>query len=616
MSAVYVGTAGWAIPKNVRDAFAGPGGRLQQYARVLPCVEINSTFHRAHRTATYERWAATVPEAFRFSLKIPKAITHAHRLIGADALLEAFVRETAALGTKRGVLLVQLPPSLTFHEPSVDAFFDALRGRYAGAVACEPRHATWFEPDAERVLASYRVARVAADPPPVPAAARPGAFRAFAYYRRHGSPQTYYSTYTAENVAAFASALDLDAAEVWCIFDNTALGGATGNALQLADLVRPRTGRTRSTAPRAGKPEVMGSIRLAEISDSAMRERRSELARSIAGGDPACELTDARVLCSGLADRAGTPVVGRGDEARLLRAAGYRDLPFGRLYEGHVNALQLIARCGTAAQWDAAARDAELGRLFGVWNTGPADGVRIAEAGNDGLRLAGRKTFCSGAGRVGGALVTAKTGDGAQMVVVAMERELPTIDRSFWLPLGMERSDSYAVDFTGVLVRPAEVLGAPGDYERSPWFQAGAARFVAVQTGGIERLVAEYAAWVREGERSADPLALARLGTCAVAARTACAWTDACATAWSAYDRGELAVPELLVTVDAARIAVERAALDVAEAVERGVGARGLLEPAPFSRLVRDLRMYLRQPAPDQALMRVGQATLAGDTQR
>lgn len=299
-----------------------------------------------------------------------------------------------------------------------------------------------------------------------------------------------------------------------------------------------------------------------------------------------------------------------------MRAAGYRDLPFGRLYEGHVNALQLIARCGTSEQRLAAERDVELGRLFGVWNTEPADGVRVASDGPAGLRLAGRKTFCSGAGRVGGALITAKTeAGGVQLVVVDMHRERPPIDTSFWQPFGMQTSDSYAVDFAGVHVRPDETIGEPDAYMRAPWFGAGAARFVAVQTGGVERIVAEYASWLREGGR-ADELAVARLGACTVAARTAHGWTETCAGAWARYDRGALDSAELHVTVDAARVAVERAALDVAEAVERGVGARGLLEPALFSRLLRDLRMYLRQPAPDQALMRVGRAALSSQATR
>lgn len=66
----------------------------------------------------------------------------------------------------------------------------------------------------------------------------------------------------------------------------------------------------------------------------------------------------------------------------------------------------------------------------------------------------------------------------------------------------------------------------------------------------------------------------------------------------------------LLVQVDAVRLATEDACLALLEACERAVGARGLLEPWPFSRLIRDLRMYLRQPAPDAARLRLGRWVL------
>jgi alkylation response protein AidB-like acyl-CoA dehydrogenase len=199
------------------------------------------------------------------------------------------------------------------------------------------------------------------------------------------------------------------------------------------------------------------------------------------------------------------------------------------------------------------------------------------------------------------------------MLVVAMEREPATIDRSFWEPLGMEASDSFAVGFDGVRVDGDGWIGGAGDYERSPWFSAGAARFVAVQTGGIERLVDELTAFARRRGTGGDAVQTTRLGECVVAARTAAYWVRACADAWAAYDRrGDPAsAAELLATVDGARSAVERAALDVLERVERAVGARGLLAPEPFAALVRDLRMYLRQPAPDLAVLRVGEDALA-----
>jgi alkylation response protein AidB-like acyl-CoA dehydrogenase len=318
-------------------------------------------------------------------------------------------------------------------------------------------------------------------------------------------------------------------------------------------------------------------------------------------------------LYGGLADAGGVPRIGRAHEHDRLRVAGAAGLAWGRLYEGHVNALQLIARLGTARQRQRAEDDVMRGCLFGVWNTQAADGVHVVDVDGGGVTIAGRKTFASGAGRVARAIVTVGWPDGStQLSIVPMDRVTTAIDRSFWRPYGMEDSDSFAVDFSGVHLAGDDLLGGPNDYERGPWFTAGASRFVAVQTGGIEQLTGDFGAFLRRRELHDDPLALTRFGECVVAARTARMWTDACAEAWMRYDMapGDIAENALLVTVDAARSAVERAALDVAERVERGVGARGLLETEPFARRLRDLRMYLRQPAIDDTLLRVARSSL------
>ena len=88
-------------------------------------------------------------------------------------------------------------------------------------MALEPRHPSWFEPAAERLVTKHRVARVAADPAVVPAAAEPGGWDGLVYYRLHGSPKVYYSAYPDEYLEALAKTLVRAArsAEVWCIFD-------------------------------------------------------------------------------------------------------------------------------------------------------------------------------------------------------------------------------------------------------------------------------------------------------------------------------------------------------------------------------------------------------------
>jgi uncharacterized protein YecE (DUF72 family) len=240
LSRVLVGCAGWTLPRDVQAAFPAAGSHLARYAARFPVAEINSSFHRPHRPSTYARWAAETSDGFRFAAKLPKTITHQLRLAAADEALDAFLAESAGLGEKLAVLLVQLPPSFAFDAAVATPFFAGLVARTRADVVCEPRHPTWFEHEADALLAELRVARVAADPARVPAAARPGGWRGIAYHRLHGSPRTYYSAYPPETISRLAGELrDDEAREAWCIFDNTAAGAATGNALELVSALAP-----------------------------------------------------------------------------------------------------------------------------------------------------------------------------------------------------------------------------------------------------------------------------------------------------------------------------------------------------------------------------------------
>ena len=235
---VRIGTAGWTLPKNVQTHFPGEGSHLARYARRFDAAEINSSFYRPHRPSTYTRWADSVPDGFRFCVKVPKAITHVQRLVGTEGALDAFLAESAALRDRRSCMLVQLPPSLAFEPAAAGAFLAALRSRYAGDAVLEPRHATWFEAAADALLVAHRIARVAADPARVPAAAEPGGWPQIAYWRLHGSPHMYRSSYGDAWLDALATRLRQAAAqarEVWCVFDNTTLGAAAANALSLQD---------------------------------------------------------------------------------------------------------------------------------------------------------------------------------------------------------------------------------------------------------------------------------------------------------------------------------------------------------------------------------------------
>lgn len=235
---VRIGCAGWAIGARHRALFGAGDSVLARYATVFDCVEINSSFYRSHRQTTYARWAQSVPAGFRFSVKLPRTITHEARLRGCGGALDQFFEEVSGLGAHLGVVLVQLPPSLAYDGHVASTFLAMLRRRHAGPVALEPRHASWFSTAADALLQRHGIARVAADPATVPAAAHPGGSPALRYWRWHGAPQIYYSAYDDDALHALAAAVANEPAlPHWCILDNTALGHATTDALRLRDML-------------------------------------------------------------------------------------------------------------------------------------------------------------------------------------------------------------------------------------------------------------------------------------------------------------------------------------------------------------------------------------------
>ena len=229
----FIGTAGWAIRREHSSHYDPGPSHLARYATRFNAVEINSSFYRPHRKATYERWAASVPAAFRFAVKAPKAITHTARCTDCDAVLEAFLDEISGLGRALGPVLFQFPPSYAFVAAQMRAFFGGLREVFDGDIVCEPRHATWFSGEGDTLLRDMRIARVAADPAPVRTAAEPGGWNGICYWRLHGSPRMYYSAYDDAFIARIGQRLG-GRANVWCIFDNTARGAAVENALALS----------------------------------------------------------------------------------------------------------------------------------------------------------------------------------------------------------------------------------------------------------------------------------------------------------------------------------------------------------------------------------------------
>ena len=234
----YVGTSGWSLARSVAPGSSPGLTGLERYAEYFNCVEINSTFYRLPRPTTLERWRDSTPAGFRFAAKLPRAITHEAALDVSAREVSEFCKLMGRLEPKLGPLLVQLPPSLSFDAALARRLFAQLERAGAGQVVLEPRHPSWFSPQVEELLSKHRVARAAADPPRGAASLEPAGCREFAYFRWHGSPRMYFSSYSPEAITALAHQVRrLRAArsklDVYCFFDNTALGAAAINALSL-----------------------------------------------------------------------------------------------------------------------------------------------------------------------------------------------------------------------------------------------------------------------------------------------------------------------------------------------------------------------------------------------
>ncbi len=313
------------------------------------------------------------------------------------------------------------------------------------------------------------------------------------------------------------------------------------------------------------------------------------------------------------------PDLGCGEMARLLgllAEVGQGDASVGRLLEGHANALELIGRTAPQPLRKCVFAAVRSGAILGVWGADPVeDRLRVSRQ-SDELRLSGAKLFCSGADGLDAAVALADgPDDGRTLLLVPIDGRLD-IDRSAWRPLGMRASGSHKVAFDGVTLAAAQAVVCSGAaYLADPWFIGGAMRFAAVQSGVARGLAEVAAAHLVRQERSSAPHQAARLGEMAVALAGLDGVLDAAAVAWDAgcaKGASKGAAAHAAAYGNLARVAAERALLDVADLVQRAVGLSGLIAPHPLERRLRDALTYVRQPNPDGAREAVGRAFAAG----
>jgi alkylation response protein AidB-like acyl-CoA dehydrogenase len=285
------------------------------------------------------------------------------------------------------------------------------------------------------------------------------------------------------------------------------------------------------------------------------------------------------------------------DLVAVLRLIGAGDLSMARLFEGHVNAIALVCRFGTGAQIDALARDVAEGAFCAVWGADDAIGLRDEPIGPE-RRLTGRKVLASGAGLVTRPVVTAMS-EAGQVMLLPRLRPGERADLSAWNAQGMRSTATGTVDFSGVVLSVDQILGRPGDFMGQPYFSGGAWRFCAAHLGATERLVDLARADLLSRGRDGDPYQLQRIAHCTAAVTTARFWIEKAARLLAEPTEE----PQSIVAfVNLTRTVTERAALDVLEAVHRGIGLNAFIGPNPIERISRDLATYLRQPVPDLAM--------------
>lgn len=116
---------------------------LEYYSKVFDYVEIDSTFYSTPSLFRVKKWAVNTPKNFRFTVKMPKVITHEKAFYNIDKELDYFYSSLSPLKGKNLAFLIQMPPSISFKAfPAFKNFCNILDTRYRYAI--DARQTSWF----------------------------------------------------------------------------------------------------------------------------------------------------------------------------------------------------------------------------------------------------------------------------------------------------------------------------------------------------------------------------------------------------------------------------------------------------------------------------------------
>lgn len=302
------------------------------------------------------------------------------------------------------------------------------------------------------------------------------------------------------------------------------------------------------------------------------------------------------------------------------------DLSLARCWEGHANSMAILDGLGSDAQrsrWFAGV--VERGETWVAWSGEPqsrALGERTrfgttVERVDGGWVLSGTKAFCTSAGGADRAILLVSTagpggarhslGPSEALLLLACDLSDPaiTLDASWWNPIGMRATVSYAVRFQDLFVPDADVIGRPGQYLNEGWQTCFAPHYAASFLGAAEAAFDYAIDYLSCQKKDEDPYVLHHVARMALNVESGHLWLHHVAGLWDGGDREEAGIAG-----SRARHLLEHYAEETVQHAVRACGARSLNRPSILERIYRDLAIYVRHDNDDQVLATIGRSVL------